>query len=65
MYETKFIHRAVKIRRRTLHCGWLLTLECGHELRVLHGKGETVRRPVCPECNQVAADLGRAARFYA
>lgn len=68
-YDTKFIRRAVKKRRRflvqPLRHGYLLSLECGHEITLLHKRGETVQRPVCPECNQVAADLGRAARFYA
>ena len=68
MYETKFIRRAVKKRRRILaepvRWGWLLTLECGHELKVLHKRGETLQRPVCVACNQVAADLGRAEKFY-
>lgn len=69
-YRTKFIRREIKERRvkrirtaRHLTLRWEILLECGHILSTAFNRGKKVRRPVCAECNQIAADLGRAKRL--
>lgn len=64
-YRCKFIRRLVVERRRpTLTTGWSLILECGHEIAAAHEiAAKKVLNPVCPTCNQIAADLGRAKRL--
>jgi hypothetical protein len=62
-YQPKFIRRWVK-KRKHLAGTWILELECGHQVTTgnFHA-GLTVSKPVCPTCNQTAADLGRAKRL--
>jgi hypothetical protein len=61
-YQPKFIRRRVRRIHKLATC-WILDLECAHEVKAKTWAAANVRNPVCPICNGIAADVGRAKRL--